>query len=57
MLLMGWTDWSTLDLYAQNLKVERTGVLAHGGSGHEQAQAQLCCVEGDEVPVAFGPPA
>jgi hypothetical protein len=27
------------------------------GSGHEQAKAKLCCIERDEVAVAFGPPA
>ena len=27
------------------------------GSGDEQAKAKLCCVEIDEVAVAFGPPA
>ena len=28
-----------------------------GGLGYEQAKAKLCCVESDEVAVAFGPPA
>jgi hypothetical protein len=27
------------------------------GSGYEQAKAKLCCIESDEVAVAFGPPA
>jgi hypothetical protein len=27
------------------------------GSGDKQASAKLCCVEIDEVAVAFGPPA
>jgi hypothetical protein len=27
-----------------------------GGSGDEQAKAKLCCVEIDEVAIAFGPP-
>jgi hypothetical protein len=27
------------------------------GSGDKQAKAKLCCVEIDEVAVAFGPPA
>jgi hypothetical protein len=27
-----------------------------GGSGDKQASAKLCCVEIDEVAVAFGPP-
>jgi hypothetical protein len=26
-------------------------------SGDEQAKAKLCCIESDEVAVAFGPPA
>jgi hypothetical protein len=33
------------------------GVLAHGGSGYEQAEAELCLLEGDEFAVALGPPA
>jgi hypothetical protein len=27
-----------------------------GGSGDEQAKAKLCCVEIDEVAIAFDPP-
>jgi hypothetical protein len=27
------------------------------GSGYEQAKAEFCCVESDEVAVASGPPA
>jgi hypothetical protein len=33
------------------------GVLAHDGSGYEQAEAEFCRVEIDEVAVALGPPA
>jgi hypothetical protein len=33
------------------------GVLAHGGSGHEQTEAELGRVQGDELAVALGPPA
>ena len=39
----------------------RTGhtlaTVCGGGSGYEQPKAKLCCVESDEVAVAFGPPA
>jgi hypothetical protein len=31
--------------------------LLRRGSGYEQAKAKLCCIESDEVAVAFGPPA
>ena len=31
--------------------------VAVAGSGDKQASAKLCCVEIDEVAVAFGPPA
>ena len=30
---------------------------AVAGSGDQQAKAELCCIEIDEVAVAFGPPA
>jgi hypothetical protein len=32
-------------------------VQSRGGSGDEQAKAEFCCIESDEVAVAFGPPA
>jgi hypothetical protein len=32
-----------------------SGVLAHGGSGYEQTEAELCRVEGDKIAVALGP--
>ncbi|GAA4581444.1 hypothetical protein GCM10023176_62180 [Micromonospora coerulea] len=37
--------------------VSSGGVLVRGGSGYEQAETELCRVEGDEVAVALGPPA
>ena len=33
------------------------GVLARGGSGYEQAESELCRVQGRELTVALGPPA
>jgi hypothetical protein len=44
------------------LSADRPSAAADGqleqqaGSGDEQASAKLCCVEIDEVAVAFGPP-
>lgn len=47
------SPWSQLPIAVGPLL---DGVLAHGGSGYEQAEAELCGVEGDEVAVALGPP-
>lgn len=49
--------WIRESRIMQGSCVALSGVLAHSGSGYEQAEAELCRVEGDEIAVALGPPA
>ena len=42
---------------SQSATVTRPTASLRRGSGYEQAKAELCRVEGEEVAVAFGPPA
>jgi hypothetical protein len=51
-------DFSDTGIAAARLDAERRGLAnARGDSGYEQAEAELCRIEGDELAVALGPPA